>query len=302
MECVIYKRPKIPTITNINVPDDEFGFLKQFEETLKNTSFDLSLFYANCVNLKMVKDSHLEESLFATTDAEYNMLFNCLSYNPQKYQLGLFHEIFHMASNIVGKRVIHNGLSQIQLDKNFVFGVGIKEAYTCILDLRYFGNEEKKEYYRGIYPISRTLVELLEKLLGRDNMERWYSQADLQSLVEALSKYFGRNMAIRFIDAIDKISYYNEYGRYINPLTSILLYRFALTFLGRCFMKKNAKEYNLDGNTTNYRNNLEEVREIMDKRIIYPVPFKIIKSRKYTDKKFKRDLDIIEKKVLKNIS
>lgn len=298
MKTIIYKSPKLPRTQEKFLPDDELGVLKKFEDTLKNTNFDLSIFYENCKSLEFIVDEHLEKTVLFKTDAEYNILFNQLSYNSDNYSLTIFHELFHMASNIVGHKVIYNGLSQIRPKEKIAIGFSIKEAYTCILDERHFGSKEKEDYYQGIYPISRSLVELLEDLLGASNMEIWYSQADLPEMIKELSKYFGKDPAIKFIDCLDKITYYNEYGDITNPFLSVICYRYALTFLGRCFIKKYILEYQVDKDDHKLQKSLKRVRKLMDKRIVYPVPFKIIKSRKYTNKEFMRDVKTIKKHLI----
>ena len=129
-------------------------------------------------------------------------------------------------------------------------------------------------------------------------MEKWYSEADLPSLIKSLAVYFGFDAAVWFIDRVDQIAYCNE--GYYNPIMSTIWYREAITYLGRAFIKKYAKDYYLNElSLENYLDCLKNVRNIMDKRIVYPIPFKIIKSRKYTDKEFERDVEIIENKLIK---
>lgn len=297
MKEVIYKTPKIRQ-NEVEIKDDKLGVLNNFQNTLKNTSFDLSLFYRNLETLKISPQKFTKTYRFET-GAEYHMLFNEISYNPECYQNAIYHELLHMSSNLVGNHVIFNGFSQSNPKSGEIFGFGIKEAYTCILDERYFGSYDKKNYYQGVYQISRDIVLILEELIGQDKMELLYSQADLVGLIKELSKYYGKSAAIDFINYVDKISYYNEISDYINPIISVIAFRFCMTYLGRCLIKKYTLEYKNDKDQGKYKRLLFEVRKLMDKRIIYPIPFKIIKSRKYTDKKFEHDMDIIKNKVMK---
>lgn len=298
MKIKVYKAPVIENITSRELSNDLLGVFESFVEGLKNSSFNLSTFYNNSKTVKYIEDNNIDKGIFFSTGAEYELLSNKLRYKKSTCHLLVFHELFHMASTKIGNKIIYTGFSQLDPKNNLAFGFGINEAYTSILDERYFGSKEKQEYYVGVYQISRSITSLLEELVGQENMEKWYSEADLPSLIKSLAVYFGFDAAVWFIDRVDQIAYCNE--GYYNPIMSTIWYREAITYLGRAFIKKYAKDYYLNElSLENYLDCLKNVRNIMDKRIVYPIPFKIIKSRKYTDKEFERDVEIIENKLIK---
>ncbi|MBO5475829.1 MAG: hypothetical protein J5982_04950 [Bacilli bacterium] len=298
MKIKVYKAPFIENITSRELSNDKLGVFESFVEGLKDSSFNLSTFYNNSKTVKYIEDNNIDKGIFFSTGAEYELLGNKLRYKKSTCHLLIFHELFHMASTKIGNKIIYTGFSQLDPKNNLAFGFGINEAYTSILDERYFGSKEKQEFYVGVYQISRSITSLLEELVGQENMEKWYSEADLPSLIKCLSRYFGLSSAIRFIDCVDKIAYCNE--GYYNPIMSVIWYREAITYLGRAFIKKYAIEFYLnDMPVLDYLDALSIVRNIMDKRIVYPIPFKIIKSRKYTDREFERDVEIIENKLIK---
>ena len=298
MKIRVYKAPLLEDSKDLVLTNDKLGVFEEFVEGLKDSNFDLTTFYNNSKSVKYEEDNNIDKGRAFSTGAEYELLNNKLRYKRSTVHLLIFHELLHMSSTKKGKKIVFSGLSQLDPKNDYAFGFGITEAYTSILDERYFGSEEKKEYYVGVYQVSRSITTLLEELVGQENMEKWYSESDLPSLIEYLSKYFGIDPAIWFIDRVDRIAYCNE--GYYNPIMATIWYREAITYLGRALIKKYAKEYYLDDTPLeNYLECLKIVRNIMDKRIIYPIPFKIIKSRKYTNKEFDRDVEIIENKLIK---
>lgn len=54
-----------------------------------------------------------------------------------------------------------------------------------------------------------------------------------------------------------------------------------------------------DGDVMDYIRKIYKVCKMMDKRIVYLILFKIIQSRKYSNKEFKSNLSIIENRVIK---
>lgn len=298
MKIKVYKAPVINEANDSVLTNDKLGVFSEFIEGLKDSNFNLTTFLNNSKTVSYEEDNNIDKGISFSTGAEYELLSNKLRYKRATVYLLIFHELFHLASTRVGKNIIFTGLSQLDPKNKIAFGFGISEAYTSILDERYFGSKEKKEYYVGVYQISRSITTLLEELVGKENMEKWYSESDLPSLIKNLAGYFGIDAAIWFIDRVDHIAYCNE-GLY-NPIMTTIWYREAITYLGRALIKKYAKEYYLDDiPVEDYLKKLNVVRNIMDKRVIYPIPFKIIKSRKYTDKEFDRDVEVIENKLIK---
>lgn len=298
MKTKVYKAPKIDSVIDYTITNDKLGVFDEFVDGLKNSNFNLSSFYDRSKTVKYIEDNNIDKGHILSTGAEYELVSNKLRYKKSTCYLLIFHELFHMSSTKLGKNIVFTGFSQLNAKTHEAFGFGINEAYTSILDERYFGSEKKKKYYVGVYQVSRSIASLLEELVGQENMEKWYSESDLPSLIKCLSKYFGLDAAIHFIDNVDHIAYCNE--GYSNPLMSIIWYREAITYLGRAFIKKCAMQYYLDDiSLESYLESLRVVRDIMDKRIVFSIPFKIIKSRKYTDKKFDRDVEIIENKLIR---
>ncbi len=298
MKIKVYKAPVIQNVSDKSLTNDSLGVFEEFVKGLKKSNFNLTTFYNNSKIVEYIEDNKIDRGISFSVGAEYEILNNKLRYKKSTYHLLIFHELLHMSSTKIGNNVVYTGFFQYDRKERTIFGFGINEAYTSILDERYFGSEKKKQYYKGVYQVSRSLTTLLEELLGKENMEKWYSESDLPSLIKSLSVYFGYDATIRFIDVVDKISYCND--GYYNPLMATIWYREAITFLGRAFIKKYAIQYYLnDLPAENYLKCLKTIRDIMDKRIIYPIPFKIIKSKKYTNEKFDRDVEIIENKLIK---
>ena len=122
----------------------------------------------------------------------------------------LFHELFHLASCYVDKddnEMIYGGFRQIDFKNNIDIGSSINEGYTELLAHRYFG----KKYKMSIsYRNEINVVKKLESIVGNNKMELLYLKADLNELVDNLTKYTSRNEVLDFITKLDIIS--NNYS------------------------------------------------------------------------------------------
>ena len=79
-------------------------------------------------------------------------------------------------------------------------GHGLNEGYTEVMTRRYFDIEE------NVSPAYEYLVffsALIEKIVGKDNMERYYLNANLPALIDDLSKYISKYQAEVLLDSLD---------------------------------------------------------------------------------------------------
>ena len=98
------------------------------------------------------------------------------------------------------------GFCHWQYSSNSVFEIGnaLNEGYTEALTKRYFGTN-------GAYAYEVLIVEHLEQIIGKELMETLYFKADLNGLIEELSKYVPEYEISEFITSFDVMSKYIYY-------------------------------------------------------------------------------------------
>lgn len=79
-------------------------------------------------------------------------------------------------------------------------GLGLNEAYTQLLTERYFNESVGKSYF-----IETKLINILEQVIGQDNMEKYYFNVSINSLINELSKYENESNIVKFINDMDKL-------------------------------------------------------------------------------------------------
>lgn len=120
----------------------------------------------------------------------------------------IYHELFHMASAYYDKenKISYSGFRQYPFDSKSDsprIGVGINEGYTELLTERYFGEKHKLP---KTYKYEVSVVERLEKIIGQDNMESLYLNANLPGLIDELKRYASEDDISKFISSVDLIS------------------------------------------------------------------------------------------------
>lgn len=116
----------------------------------------------------------------------------------------LNHELLHMASTYKKGIVIFSGFEQ-NIGKKFHAGSGLNEGYTELLNRRYFSSAKVK----GSYPEQQFIALGIEQIIGREKMETLYFNADLEGLVEELSKYVSVSDVHKLLRTIDACHRYD---------------------------------------------------------------------------------------------
>ena len=88
----------------------------------------------------------------------------------------------------------------------------LNEGYTQLLAERYFN-----ENIGRAYPIEVMLVKSIEQIIGQDQMEKYYFNLDLNSVINDLSKYESKENVLKFIENLNKLL--DNDITYINSLT-----------------------------------------------------------------------------------
>lgn len=176
----------------------------------KNSNFDMRVWELNFKDLK-IKNVNIYDKMYSFM-ASYYSDNKVMRLNPENYRKAIFHELFHVVSDIYKGLVSYNGFSVCLNCLSFFclkFGIGLNEGYTELLANRYFSDEN---YFSS--PIEVYLVQFLENIVGKDKMENWYSTANLIALLRELKKYQSEDVILGFLENMDYI-YLNSFKREI---------------------------------------------------------------------------------------
>lgn len=112
-----------------------------------------------------------------------------------------YHELFHLAS--LNKKFQTGGFSNFSN-----FGVGIDEGFTQYMAEKHFNENVGKAYHLLII-----IVEFLEKIIGKDELEKIYfnSPIAINRLIDELCEYEKYENVLNFIRNTDKLTNYNLY-------------------------------------------------------------------------------------------
>lgn len=112
-----------------------------------------------------------------------------------------FHELFHLSTIRLDEEndTIFVGFYLINADKGI--GCGLNEGYTEYLSENYFEDSSMSSYF-----IEVKIAKILEKIIGKEKMEKYYFESDLLSLLNELHKYANGEEIIEFIQNLDIIT------------------------------------------------------------------------------------------------
>lgn len=180
--------------------------IKNFRNILKNNfkEEDLKLFYHNLNTLKVVyKHIFNDPSDIGRCLAYYNNKANKIVIDTKSdYEDIINHELLHVASSCYIDKKIYSGFSQCYNEKLlfFALGAGINEGYTELLNTRYFNGGTS-------YLLETEIMTLVEKVVGKEIMEKLYFSADLSGLINELTKYETKDNIIKFVKNMDTVVY-----------------------------------------------------------------------------------------------
>ena len=269
----IYPRvkKKETAIIAYEINQDYDGVFNDFYNKLRNKEhINWDFFFYRLNKLKIIPTDNQEDFLNKGALAEYGLRFNQMRIMTKQFKSAVMHEIFHLASSVVSKNCIYSGFQQWNRKSGIIIGIGLNEGYTNLLDKRYFGDyvPEKSKDLEYTYMISTSIAALLENFVGQENMERWYFTADLDSLVDYLSKYISRDECVTFLLAMDNVFKLVDKGKVQSPWKAAKNYQYIINFLGRCYMNLYLDEYYQGAyGKKELKERLEVVRELMERRL-----------------------------------
>ena len=173
-----------------------YSFDKKFNEYINkfinfintNPNIDLKLFYQNLKSL-IIEEKRTFNQLFfikSLTKGHYDGYDNKIVVLEEDNFYSIYHELLHCASRRIIENEMNVGFHKFSVNETngkiiFNMGKSLNEGYTTLLEKRYFGCIEHTQK-RG-YVIEEFISLMLEKIVGKEVMEKLYFTADLDGLI-----------------------------------------------------------------------------------------------------------------------
>lgn len=172
------------------------NFRKKMEE-----NFDAESLHNFYYNSEWVKASKIKFGILRSNTGTYNQYTNKIRFRKDS----LNHEFFHMCSTNYDSTYVSSGFS-IDLHEKSI-GNGINEGYTDLLTARYFDEDISDSYF-----IESKFAANLEKIIGRETMEKLYMKGDFIGFIKSLTQFYTIDEIEQFLLEFDVVSLYiDEY-------------------------------------------------------------------------------------------
>lgn len=225
------------------------NFLIVMNNECKNFNFDLLLenFKKTDFYIRNDKDISTIKGNVKSTDSGF--LFSMDGFSTS------YHELFHLSTMHESKGIgFHTVMPSLE-----ELGESLNEGYTQLLAERYFNENEGLTYFLQVI-----FVRILEKIVEKDNMEKYYFTVSLQSLINNLNKYETNENIIKFIRNLD-VLLEQDITKMLNPTKEQIDYFQTIItqlceFLMSCL--KNKIDIILsDNNILDKKNNINSILE-----------------------------------------
>jgi hypothetical protein len=226
---------------DVDVKFDAFVnlFIKTIDDKLPHINSSLLNQNLKTFNIKEKFKIYFKMLHMGNAIAAYKSDSNIAYVRRNKFIHCIFHEFFHMASTYSEKEKCYCGFAQHYKKSENDIGYGLNEGYTSLLTKRYF-----KDYYEEDgYEAERIIASMVEKIIGKEYMEKMYFGANLKGIVEGLKEYSSEEEAIEFILDIDFI---NMASRKNNPFFRKIIKKRLLKitdYLSQCYSNKILSDY-----------------------------------------------------------
>ena len=170
------------------------NFIRTIKEKLPYV--DLTFMNNNLEDFLIVEKNKLKA---VDNGGSYDIIKNIIEILIDDKSKSINHELLHLSSAYNNGKTIYAGFSQYQ-NNRLLIGRGLNEGYTAYLDSKLFGRED-------VYSIVKPYVMFIEKIVGEENMAKYYFTADLNSLINHLSKYCDEAMVYKLINNMDTLLY-----------------------------------------------------------------------------------------------
>ena len=171
--------------------------IEAFRHTLKENMpyVDLSYFDRNLSDL-VITEKRISDNI----TGRYNVGLNIIELLNEDSGDSITHELLHLSSAFYNNNMRFCGFRQS--DDEIDIGRGLNEGYTSLLDDRYFLEDCSKIYY-----LLMIISSCIEEIVGKENMEKMYFDANLYGLIEELKKFVDEDAVYDLIKNIDFLYY-----------------------------------------------------------------------------------------------
>lgn len=238
----------------------KFGkdILKFEKELIKNiNNEDLNMLYNNLKTLKS------KGSIFFLQYLQLRFIGGYYSAKKNKVNILHFikdevinHELLHMASSTYdeNQKISYSGFCQFNNKSKSCIGRALNEGYTELLNDRYF---DGCNIVAPSYNVCKFFATKLEEIIGKEEMQSAYFNANLPKLIMELEKYDSQKNIIKFIKSLDYFLKYIDINNSIillPPIKSKLKNNIneCLTFCQECLIKWYSKQNKLDSDIYSY--------------------------------------------------
>ncbi len=176
----------------------------------------------------------------------------------------LFHELFHLSSSfpVVQNETQYVGFGQIK--NGIKIGESLNEGFTELLNMTYFFGPYKQALS---YKYSTQIADGIRFIVGKENMEHYYFNANLKGLVDHLKEYSSEEEVNAFITKTDIVHNYilrkNLNQSSLNTICDLA--RDVNDFILKTAVSKSIEEQRENGKIPFYGVIAEETRECFNK-------------------------------------
>lgn len=294
----IIDAPLIDKVLKLHTLEGLDDTVKDFVSGLKDSKFNMNTFYNN-IKTAEFKEKERDEMIISDAFAEYELYSNKIVYEKENYKSSIMHELFHLSSTVHGDDRIFSGFAQILKDKSEVIGIGLNEAYTCILDDRYFKKytPEKEGLLAYSYYLCKQIVIYLENIIGEDVMEKYYSECNLKGVINILDTLTPHENTMDFIEALDNLmvicDLVSNYSMLLNLHSIFSDYRYIFDYLTYAMVESVTQKYvKKEIDDEEYKKALEGIKSVAKQQLVIG-KYKILKSRRMSDRRFNETVERI---------
>ncbi|MDD2180964.1 MAG: hypothetical protein PHW32_01190 [Bacilli bacterium] len=199
----IGKRENIKNTNNI--PIELEGLVNTLENNINKKN--LNNLYNNLQSIQVNKNFKM---LLMGISGKYNSEKNTIDYSIDG---SIEHEFIHMASSHWDNEEDIKQSGFVNYAGRLTYGKALNEGYTDLVTRRLFDKTTR------FYDDEVRITQFLELLLGSKNMEKYYFNNNLPSLLNHLSNYMDKEDAIKFITTLD---YGFELKKLFNPAYKLI--------------------------------------------------------------------------------
>lgn len=177
-------------------------------------NFNLDIFLNNYATLKIkIIDDRFAVSI--DSHAVYEVNSNQIFVRVKSRSLP--HELYHVSTSIIREGRGYSGFSQINYLTGQTFGDQINEGYTSLMTERYFGRKDH-------YFIQKSIMKIIEDIVGQEKTENLFSTADLWGLLNELKKKNLYNLFVKLIADLDSSIHFKDVHKGIESLEELQKY------------------------------------------------------------------------------